>query len=47
MFKFMLLTTLFSCATTVHDHKEREEIKESAVCKNTLQRDIHRNECMR
>ena len=47
MIKYLLLLTVFfSCATT--ERVEREEGRElPAFCRNTLQHDIHRNECQR
>ena len=45
MNKFLILTVLFSCATT--DRERRKEDDRPAVCKNTLQQGIHRDECMR
>lgn len=46
MNKIIFLTLFFSCATT--EYKDRkEDYKEPAVCRNTLQQGIHRNECMR
>jgi hypothetical protein len=45
MIKYLLLLTVFfSCATT-EKQERREEIP--SVCRNTLQRDIHRDECLR
>ena len=46
MIKMLLLTTIFSCATTSYV-ESRQDIKDPAVCKNTLQHDIHRDQCMR
>jgi hypothetical protein len=46
MSKLLFLTALFSCATTQRN-TSKDDARELAVCKNTLQQGIHRNECMR
>lgn len=46
MIKILLLTTIFSCATT-NFRETNQDKKEPAACKNTLQHDIHRDQCMR
>ena len=46
MIKMLLLTAIFSCATTSY-RETNQDRKEPAVCKNTLQHDIHRDQCMR
>ncbi len=46
MYKLLILTTIFSCAS-IDKTEMREKYKEPSFCKNTLQHDIHRNECLR